>query len=83
MGTVQPCLQAACVSWGFEEGESHFWLSHAYIAAACPTVMFLLTRRFAEKEKQNKTYTRTIKASGWNICVHTNKVGMLAGFDVC
>lgn len=50
------------------------------MAPAC--LMFLLTRRFAEKKKK-KTPARIIKASGWNIWVYTNKVGMLATFDVC
>lgn len=50
------------------------------MAPACP--MVLLTRRFAEN-KIKKTPTRIIKASGWNIWVHTNTVGMLATFDVC
>lgn len=52
VGTVQRCLRAGCVSWGFGEGSSHFWLSYAYIAPAWPVAMFLLTRG-----KKNKKHT--------------------------
>lgn len=31
---------------------------------------------FTNSEKKQKTHIRIIKASGWNICVHTNKVGV-------
>lgn len=78
VGTVQWCLQAGCVRWGFEEGSSHFWLSYAYIAPACPVAMFLLTQK---KTKNSHTHNK----GEWleHMCAHKQSRCVLAAFDVC